>query len=177
MAQLDTRIPPRTVLTSPVHLLAFGLGSGLSPKAPGTVGTLAAVPFAWGLLQLPLAWVLGVIVVAAWVGVYLCGESAKRLGVHDHGGIVFDEFVGYWISCLPLMPALLEVSGFQGSTAAGLLLAFVLFRIFDVLKPWPISWLDRKVDGGLGIMVDDLVAGVFAALSWVVVSRLGVSFF
>ena len=75
------------------------------------------------------------------------------------------------------MPALLEVSGFQGSTAAGLLLAFVLFRIFDVLKPWPISWLDRHVDGGLGIMVDDLVAGVFAALCWVVVSRLGVSFF
>jgi phosphatidylglycerophosphatase A len=172
MAQPDVRISPRTVFSSPIHLLAFGFGSGLSPKAPGTAGTVAAVPFAWLLLQLPLLWVLGVIVVSSVVGVYLCGESAKRLGVHDHGGIVFDEFVGYWISCLPLMPALLGLSAYSGSQAAGLLLAFVLFRIFDVLKPWPISWLDRHVDGGLGIMIDDLVAGVFAALSLIVVSKV-----
>lgn len=141
MRPSDPRPPARTILTSPVHLLAFGLGSGLSPKAPGTVGTLAAVPFAWVMLQWPLGWALGVIVMAALLGIYLCGESARRLGVHDHGGIVFDEFVGYWISCLPLMPAVLGLSGFAGSEALGLLLAFALFRFFDVLKPWPISWV------------------------------------
>lgn len=171
MRPSDPRPPARTILTSPVHLLAFGLGSGLSPKAPGTVGTLAAVPFAWVMLQWPLGWALGVIVMAALLGIYLCGESARRLGVHDHGGIVFDEFVGYWISCLPLMPAVLGLSGFAGSEALGLLLAFVLFRFFDVLKPWPISWLDRHVDGGLGIMVDDLLAGLFAALAFIAGSQ------
>lgn len=171
MRPSDPRPPARTILTSPVHLLAFGLGSGLSPKAPGTVGTLAAVPFAWVMLQWPLGWALGVIVMAALLGIYLCGESARRLGVHDHGGIVFDEFVGYWISCLPLMPAVLGLSGFAGSEALGLLLAFALFRFFDVLKPWPISWLDRHVDGGLGIMVDDLLAGLFAALAFIAGSQ------
>ncbi|WP_052378694.1 phosphatidylglycerophosphatase A family protein [Polycyclovorans algicola] len=171
MQPSDPRPPARTILTSPVHLLAFGLGSGLSPKAPGTVGTLAAVPFAWVMLQWPLGWALGVIVMAALLGIYLCGESARRLGVHDHGGIVFDEFVGYWISCLPLMPAVLGLSGFAGSEALGLLLAFALFRFFDVLKPWPISWLDRHVDGGLGIMVDDLLAGLFAAVAFIAGSR------
>jgi phosphatidylglycerophosphatase A len=120
--------------------------------APGTFGTLAAVPLYWFLLQgLPLPWLLAVIAVSFVVGIWLCDATAKDLGVHDHPGIVWDEFVGLWISCIAL-PA-----GWPWLVAA-----FVLFRFFDILKPWPISWLDTRVPGGLGIMVDDVLAGIFA---------------
>jgi len=145
--------PPsfRQILTNTHHFFAFGFGSGLAPKAPGTFGTLAAVPVYW-LIQ-DLSWPL----YASWLlvtfalGVYWCDRSARELGVHDHGGIVWDEFVGYWITMF-LIPV-----GWWWT-----LLGFVLFRFFDILKPWPISWLDRNVSGGLGIMVDDVVAGVYA---------------
>lgn len=136
----------------PANFLALGLGSGLAPKAPGTFGTLAAVPLYWFFLQgLSLPWLLAVIAVAFAIGIWLCDAAAKSLGVHDHPGIVWDEFVGFWISCIAL-PA-----GWPW-----LLSAFVLFRFFDILKPWPIRWLDSKVPGGLGIMVDDVLAGLFA---------------
>ncbi|NOR52329.1 MAG: phosphatidylglycerophosphatase A [Gammaproteobacteria bacterium] len=140
-----------SLLKDPIHLLALGFGSGLSPKAPGTAGTLMAIPLY--LLLEPLSWpiYLAVVVLTAAAGIAICDLSARRLGVHDHPGIVWDEFVGYWITMF-LAPAgwLWIVTG------------FVLFRIFDILKPWPISWLDRHVDGGLGIMVDDILAGLFA---------------
>lgn len=132
--------------------LAFGFGSGLSPKAPGTVGTLAAIPIWLLLTQLsaPLYW--GLVLIAVIAGIYICGSAAKKLGVHDHSGIVWDEFVGFWIA-MPFMPS-------QGWS---LLWGFALFRFFDIVKPWPIGWLDKKVHGGLGIMLDDIVAGLFAA--------------
>lgn len=144
----------QTVLKSPVHFLAFGLGSGLSPKAPGTAGTLAAVPLYLLLLQLPLAYYVLALLVATVFGVWVCGKSSQLLGVHDHGGIVWDEFVGFWITMLMAPPGWLW-----------LLCGFVLFRVFDIWKPWPIRAVDRTVEGGLGIMLDDILAGAFALLA------------
>ena len=142
----------KQLLRSPTLLLAFGFGSGLSPKAPGTLGTLAAIPLWWLLAQLPLAGYLIVVLVSAIIGIYICGAAAKTLGVHDHGGIVWDEFVGLWIA-MAALPV----------TWTSVILGFVLFRLFDILKPWPISWLDKKVSGGFGIMIDDVIAGLAAA--------------
>lgn len=141
----------KQLLTNPNHFFAFGFGSGLAPKAPGTFGTLAAVPIYW-LIQ-DLAWpIYGTwLIVTFALGIYWCDRSSKQLGVHDHGGIVWDEFVGYWITMF-LAP----------KSWLWMLVGFVLFRFFDIIKPWPINWLDRKVDGGLGIMSDDVLAGVYA---------------
>ncbi len=136
----------------PANLFALGFGSGLAPKAPGTFGTLAALPLYWFFLQgLSLNWLLLVIGVSLLVGIWLCDVSAKSLGVHDHPGIVWDEFVGFWISCIALPAGWPWLVG-----------AFVLFRLFDILKPWPIDWLDRRMPGGVGIMIDDVVAGLYA---------------
>ena len=147
-------IAAATVLTSPVHFLAFGLGSGLAPKAPGTFGTLAAVPFYWLLAMLPL-WAYGLaVVIAAIAGVWICGESSRRLGVHDHGGIVWDEFVGLWITLFAAPQGWLW-----------LIVGFALFRLFDIWKPWPIRMADRQVSGGFGIMLDDILAGLYALAS------------
>lgn len=143
----------RELLADPVLLLAFGFGSGLSPWAPGTAGTMAAAAIWLALppLSFPLALLL--ICAAAAAGVWICGRSAARLGGGDHPGIVWDEFAGCWIT-LALVPA-----GWQWALA-GLL----LFRLLDILKPWPIKQLDRNIGGGLGIMLDDVVAGIMAAL-------------
>ena len=145
------KIPPRALL-HPVNFLALGFGSGLAPVAPGTAGTLVAIPV-YLLLQ-PLALDLYLPLVAALfvAGIPMCAYTAKRLHVHDHPGIVWDEVVGYLVT-MAFAPA-----GWLWIVAG-----FVLFRIFDVAKPWPIKWFDRQVNGGLGIMLDDLVAGVFAA--------------
>lgn len=141
----------KQLLSNSNHFFAFGFGSGLAPKAPGTFGTLAAVPIYW-LIQ-DLAWpIYGTwLIVTFALGIYWCERSSKQLGVHDHGGIVWDEFVGYWITMF-LAP----------KSWLWMLVGFVLFRFFDILKPWPINWLDRKVDGGFGIMIDDVLAGVYA---------------
>jgi phosphatidylglycerophosphatase A len=140
-------------MSNPVHFLAFGLGSGLAPKAPGTMGTLAAIPLYLLLVQLPLGLYVSVLLMTAITGVYLCGKTAADLQVHDHPGIVWDEFVGYWLTMLMAPAGWLWI-----------VVGFVLFRLFDILKPWPISWLDKHVSGGLGIMLDDLLAGVFALI-------------
>jgi phosphatidylglycerophosphatase A len=140
-------------LKRPAHLLACGFGSGLAPKAPGTFGTLAAIP-PWLLLQLlsPL-WYWFAVAFAFGLGVYICGRTARDIGVQDHGGIVWDEFVGLWIALALAPPHWLTI-------AAG----FALFRLLDIWKPWPIRWCDRHVHGGLGVMLDDAVAGFGALL-------------
>lgn len=135
--------------------LAFGLGSGLSPKAPGTMGSLAALPFLYFLQPILDTYWFGLFIAATFlVGIYLCDVTSKKLGVHDHGGIVWDEFVGIWLTFwfIPLSPL-------------SIALGFILFRVFDILKPFPISWLDKKVHGGFGIMVDDLLAGIFSLIT------------
>lgn len=135
------------------HFLAFGFGTGLAKKAPGTWGTLAGLAVMPLLYWLPLPLALLWIVLASVFGVWLCGRVAEDLGVPDHGGIVWDEMVGIWLTLILLPNSLLWW-----------VLGFVLFRILDIVKPWPISWLDRHVAGGLGIMLDDILAGVIAGL-------------
>jgi phosphatidylglycerophosphatase A len=148
----DMTTPVKPNLRNPIHLLAFGLGSGCAPKAPGTFGTLAAIPFWWLFLQdVPLIPYLCVLIAGFAFGVYLCEQTSKDLGVHDHGGIVWDEWIGLWITYIAL-PAGIE----------WIIIGFALFRFFDILKPWPIKWLDEKVHGGFGIMIDDVLAGIFA---------------
>ncbi|WP_373087778.1 phosphatidylglycerophosphatase A [Zhongshania sp.] len=145
---------PASLLKNPVHLLSVGFGSGLAPKAPGTFGTIAALPFWYALQFLPPAYYVVALILAFILGVYLCGATADALGVHDHGGIVWDEFVGLWIA-LFMVPMHL----------GWILLGFALFRLFDIWKPWPIRVLDAKVHGGFGIMIDDVLAGVYAYLT------------
>lgn len=145
-------------LKNPIHLLAFGLGSGLAKKAPGTFGTLAALPFWWLFLQgLSTPWYLAVLVVGFVFGVWICDKTSQDLGVHDHGGIVWDEWIGVWLT-------LLWLPWGQGLwlDIAWLTAGFVAFRFFDILKPWPIRWFDKRVGGGFGIMIDDIIAGLFA---------------
>ncbi|HEX7029919.1 MAG TPA: phosphatidylglycerophosphatase A [Gammaproteobacteria bacterium] len=145
---------PRDIFSDPAHWLAFGSGAGLAPVAPGTAGTLAAIPLVWATWQLPLALRAGICLFLILAGTWAGGASARKLGVHDHGGIVIDEIAGFYLAML-LLPA-----GWWWMLAA-----FVAFRFFDIVKPWPIGWLDRRLGGGAGIMADDLVAGLFAAAS------------
>ena len=148
----NARVPARLLL-NPIHLLSLGLGSGLSPKMPGTMGSLVGIGL---FLLLPaLAWqtYLSITVIALILGIYLCAETARALKVHDHPAIVWDEIVGIFIT-LFMVP----------KTWPWILLSFVLFRLFDILKPWPISLADKHIKGGLGIMLDDVIAGLFSLL-------------
>lgn len=143
---------PSSVWRNPVHFLAFGLGSGAAPWAPGTMGTLAAVvPYLLWLQSAGIVIFLTVLVIGFIFGIWLCEKTSADLGVHDHSGIVWDEFIGYWLTMF------LAPSGWEWA-----LVGFVLFRFFDVLKPWPVKWADRRIAGGFGIMVDDLLAGGYA---------------
>lgn len=144
----------RTLLSTPAGWLACGFGSGLAPKAQGTFGSLAAI-LPWLLLRhLSLPLNLLVIAVGFLIGVWACDIAGRAVGVDDHRSLVWDEFIGQWIA---LLPALLAP---WWAVVAG----FALFRLFDVWKPWPIRWFDRHLKGGLGVMVDDVIAGVFAAV-------------
>ena len=141
------------MLCDPVHLFAFGFGTGLSPLAPGTVGSLVGVVVAWATLPLALEIRILIAIALFAAGVWLCGESARRIGVHDHPGIVWDEIASQYLVLFWLPPSIpLWAFGFG------------LFRLFDIWKPWPISDLDHRLKGGLGIMLDDLVAALYAAL-------------
>ena len=143
----------KAILANPIHLLAFGFGAGLSPKAPGTMGTVVAVFIYLVLPNMPPIIYAGLILLSFVFGIWICGKTAEDLGVHDHGGIVWDEFVGYWITMFMAPSGLFWV-----------LLGFVLFRLLDIFKPWPIKWADKELAGGLGIMLDDVLAGIMAAL-------------
>jgi len=141
------------LLRNPLHLLSLGFGSGLSPFAPGTCGTLVAIPLYLLLAQLPLWYYLAAVAVAFAIGFYLCGYTSAALGEHDHSGIVWDEFVGFWITMIAV-PA----------TWQWILAGFVLFRLFDIVKPWPVKVADAKMKGGFGIMFDDLLAALYAVI-------------
>lgn len=139
-------------LCNKTHLLATGFGSGLLPFSPGTFGTVAAIPFYLCFVYAPdwTFWLFTLLV--CLVGPYICGKAADDIGVHDHKAIVWDEFAGFFIT-MCLVPF----------SWINVLIGFVLFRFFDIIKPWPISWLDKHVHGGLGIMIDDIVAGIISA--------------
>ena len=154
------RLSP-TLLRDPIHFLALGFGAGLSPWAPGTAGTLVAVPlimfiasFGW------YAHVFAALIICI-SGVFICDVSAKRLGVHDHPGIVWDEVGGFAITML-----------FVPMTWPWLLAGFVAFRLLDIVKPWPIREADHRLKGGLGIMLDDMMAGLIAAIALYALHRV-----
>lgn len=139
-------------LKGTANFIALGAGLGLAPKAPGTFGTLLGIPL---LLIMPhnlIAYAVIVVVLFA-LGVWCCDVCAKNLGVHDHPGIVWDEVVGYLITMAAVPRDIWWV-----------LAGFAVFRFFDIIKPWPISWVDKQVHGGLGIMLDDALAAFFALL-------------
>ncbi|MDP1924983.1 MAG: phosphatidylglycerophosphatase A [Thiobacillus sp.] len=148
----------------PAHLIAFGFGSGLAPKAPGTVGTLLGWPLLWLIVAvvpgLPNQLVL--LMVSFLLGIWACGRSGQALGVADHGGMVWDEIVAFALVLLFTPP---------GWIWAGI--AFLLFRFFDIVKPWPIRLADRRLKNGFGVMFDDLLAAGYAlavikGLQWLV---------
>ena len=146
------------VWRNPIHFCAFGFGSGLAPFAPGTFGTLVAVPIYFLMSSLPLMTYIALTVVLFVVGVWLCQVTARDMGVHDDGGIVWDEIVGYLITMIAVPSGWIWV-----------VIGFVLFRIFDITKPWPIRQVDRQMGGGLGIMLDDVLAALYA---WLVIQLL-----
>ena len=145
-------IPP-SIWRNPIHFLAFGLGSGAMPVAPGTFGTLVAIPLYLLQVSFPLWFYLVTVVLLFAIGVWLCGVTSHDLGVHDHSGIVWDEIVGYLVTMIAVPDSIAWVIG-----------GFILFRLFDIWKPWPIRWVDRQVSGGFGIMFDDILAGLYALL-------------
>ena len=150
---MNTSVKPISLLKDPGHFLALGFASGCAPMAPGTFGTLAAVPLCWLALQLPAPWYAGLTLVLVLLGIYLCGRTAQALGAHDHPAIVWDELAGFFLTMLA------APKGWYW-----LVLGFVLFRLFDILKPWPVSLADRNLEGGFGIMADDILAGAYAWL-------------
>lgn len=146
------KLTRKQILTEPVLLLAFGFGSGLAGRAPGTFGTLAAIPLYWLLVQGASWFYPAATLLVCLAGIGICGSAAERLGVHDHSGIVWDEIAGF----------LLTMAWVPFSWQA-VIVGFLAFRFFDIIKPWPISYIDRVVEGGLGIMLDDVLAGLAAA--------------
>ena len=143
-----------TELKDPVVLVALGFGSGLFPWAPGTAGTIIAIPLYLLISTFDITVYLAITTLVSLLGIWVCAYTCNKLNIHDHPSIVIDEIAGYFITMILAPPGLLWV-----------LIGFVLFRIFDILKPWPISWIDKNVRGGLGIMLDDVVAGLAALVS------------
>ncbi len=146
------KLSVKQILSDPVLLLAFGFGSGLAKKMPGTMGTVSAVPIYLAFIHTNI-WLYSILTIAVVIsGIWICGDAANKLGEHDFGGIVWDEIAG-----------LLITLWFVPFSWFALLVGFILFRIFDILKPWPIKWADQKVSGGFGIMLDDVLAALLAA--------------
>ena len=141
----------RKVWTRPDYLLAFGFGTGLVPKAPGTMGTLAGALIYLVIREMNLPLYLLFVAVSLALGVYLCERVSRDMGEHDYGGIVWDEMVGFWIVMIAAPQAWYWIP-----------VGFLLFRVTDICKPWPVNWLDKNVGGGLGIMLDDVAAGIMA---------------
>ncbi|NQY37952.1 MAG: phosphatidylglycerophosphatase A [Alteromonadaceae bacterium] len=138
-------------LSDPVHFLALGFGSGLAPKAPGTFGTLAAIPVYLLCAPLAASYYAAIVLIMSLCGIYICDKAALDAGVPDHGAIVWDEIVGFMITMF-MIPLSWQ----------SIVVGFLLFRLFDIFKPWPISYIDKNCHGGLGIMLDDVLAGLLA---------------
>jgi len=146
-----TKSTAKFSLSNPIHFLALGFGSGLMPKAPGTFGTLAAIPLYIFMTPLNSIYYAALVLLISISGIYICGKAAEDAGVHDHGAIVWDEIAGFLITMF-MVPISWQ----------SILVGFLLFRIFDIFKPWPISYIDKNIHGGFGIMFDDVLAGLLA---------------
>ncbi|TXD96259.1 phosphatidylglycerophosphatase A [Psychrobacter frigidicola] len=155
-----------------VYWLGIGLGSGLPRRAPGTWGTVGGLIIAIPLLSLGFLPFLIITLLSCVIGVWICGRTSEMMQVHDDPHIVWDEWAGIWITLLPFSymsgaPAHFWQNITQPFAIFALVLAFILFRFFDILKPPPIGWADKKVAGGLGVMLDDIIAGIMAAAVWI----------
>lgn len=164
--------PTASVWEKLIYWLGIGLGSGLPKRAAGTWGTVGGLVVAIPMLWLGFWGFLAVTVVGGLVGSYICGKTSDLMGVHDDPHIVWDEWVGMWVSLLPILWLHFYDDGLlQGHQLSLLLLyfaAFVAFRFFDILKPFPIKWVDKNVSGGFGILIDDILAGLMAGVVLIV---------
>jgi phosphatidylglycerophosphatase A len=161
---ISRKIPPipPAIWSNPLYFMAFGLGSGAIPFAPGTFGTLFAIPFYWLLSSWPLPAYLIFVFIFCFFSIWLCERVSREIHIHDHPGMTIDEFAGFFVTMI--------------HAPAGwiwMVLGFLLFRLFDIWKPWPIGLLDKQVQGGFGIVLDDIVAGIFACC---ILQFLGVLF-
>ena len=164
-----------------VYWLGIGLGSGLPRRAPGTWGTVGGLIVAIPLLSLGFVPFLIITILACLLGNSICGRTSELMGGHDNPHIVWDEWAGMWLTLLPLSYMGIANGSFwqnitQIPTILAIIIAFILFRFFDIIKPPPIGWADKKVAGGLGIMLDDIIAGVMAAAVWVIIYTFIFSF-
>ena len=153
----------RILLRQPSGWIALGLGPGLAPRAPGSVASLVALLPWLALRHLPWPYYLLMLTLGFALGVWACGRAGRAIGVTDHGALVWDEYIGQWLAWLPVLAA----------PWPWVLAGFALFRVFDIAKPWPVGWADRRFKGGLGVMLDDALAGLAAAcclalLMWLV---------
>ena len=163
-----------TMLDRLVYWLGIGLGSGLPRRAPGTWGTVGGLIVAIPLLSLGFVPFLIITILSCVIGNWICGRTSKLMGGHDNPHIVWDEWAGMWLTLLPLSYMGIADGNFwqniaQSSSVVAIIIAFILFRFFDIIKPPPIGWADKKVAGGLGIMLDDIIAGIMAAAVWVII--------
>jgi len=151
---MNKTVPATLPFWHPAFLIATWFGSGLLPKIPGTWGSAAALPFAWGIMWFGGPWTLLAFAVGAFVvGIWAAGMYSKHSGIKDAGPIVIDEVAGQWLTLIP-----------AGLDPVLFLIGFFLFRAADILKPWPANWADRELEGGLGVMLDDIFAGIYAAI-------------
>lgn len=152
---------PDGVFEKPLYFIAFGFGSGIMPFAPGTFGTLFAAFLYCLLPQMTFYSYLAFTVIVTLISMYVCDKASREIHIHDHPGMCLDEFPGFFVTML-----------FAPTGCLGLVLGFVLFRFFDIIKPWPINWLDKNVHGGVGMVLDDVVAGLFASVLFIVLKLL-----
>ena len=150
----------KLLLSHPAHFFALGFGSGLAPKAPGTFGTMVGLPLFWIISSYSLSVKLAIIASLFVLGIYCCKKTGKALGLADHGAIVWDEIV-----------AMMLVLVFAPFTWLGWLVAFCLFRLFDIWKPFPICYFDAKLKNGFGVMFDDLLAAIYAIMCVLLLAR------
>ncbi len=149
---MTEKIQPHTLLKDPGHLLSMGFGSGLAPIASGTFGTLAAIPIYVAAHYYSVTVFVILTLVSIVAGIYLCERTTKALGVNDHSAIVWDEFAGFFVTML-----------WVPMNVSTIVAGFFLFRLFDIVKPWPASYVDKKIHSGLGVMMDDVIAGLYAS--------------
>lgn len=151
---------PASMWRNPWHFIAFGFGTGAIPVAPGTFGTLIAIPFYLLFAQLPLVYYVLLVVLITIGSMILCDRVTKEIKIHDHQGMNLDEVVGFLVTMINAPQGLLWI-----------VIGFLLFRFFDIFKPWPIRWMDEKLEGGFGIILDDVLAGIYSMIIIQILAR------
>lgn len=144
---------PVSVWRNPLHFIAFGFGAGAIPFAPGTFGTLVAIPFYLLFSLLPLSAYIVLVVLIMFASMWLCDRVSREINIHDHQGMCLDEIVGYLVTMIAAPHGWIWI-----------MLGFALFRLFDIWKPWPIAYIDEHVDGGVGMILDDVLAGIYSLI-------------